>query len=237
MDSSESPVYGEQEGAAYHGHFKTVCYHPLFLFNEFGDCEGAMLRPGNVHSAERWREVLEPIVERYKKRGVRLLFRADAAFAKPEMYDYLEPRDIGYAIRLPANELLQEHIRHLLKRPVGRPPKKPIIWYHDFQYQAGRCDRSRRVVAKVEWHRGELFPRAGFNIGMNLGKVAGAGIADHLHMHVVPRWQGDVNFMSVLADTRMIPEALDTTYDTILPIMAEEISRRNDAEAGNCSSS
>jgi len=77
-------------------------------FNEFGDCEGALLRPGNVHSAERWREVLEPIVERHKKRGVRLLFRGDAAFAKPEVYDYLEPRDIGYAIRLPANEVTSE---------------------------------------------------------------------------------------------------------------------------------
>jgi len=53
MDSSESPVYGEHEGAAYNGHFETVCYNPLFLFNEFGDCEGAMLRPGNVHSAQR----------------------------------------------------------------------------------------------------------------------------------------------------------------------------------------
>ena len=162
MDSSESPVYGEQEGAAYNGHFQTVCYHPLFLFNEFGDCEGAMLRPGNVHSAERWRQVLEPIVERYKKRGVRLLFRADAAFAKPEVYDYLEPRDIGYAIRLPANEVLQEHIRHLLKRPEGELSEKPIIRYHDFQYQAKSWEHPRRVVAKVEWHRGQLFPRVGF---------------------------------------------------------------------------
>jgi hypothetical protein len=162
MDSSESPVYGEQEGAAYNGHFEMVCYHPLFCFNQFGDCEGAMLRPGNVHSAERWREVLEPIVERYQKRGVRLLFRADAAFAKPEVYEFLEPRDIDYAIRLPANEVLQEHIKHLLKRPVGRPPKKPIVWYHDFRYQAGSWNRPRRVVAKVEWHRGELFPRVGF---------------------------------------------------------------------------
>ena len=65
------------------GHFESVCYHPLFLFNHFGDCEGAMLRPGNVHSAERWREVLEPVVERYQEKGVCLLFRADAAFAKP----------------------------------------------------------------------------------------------------------------------------------------------------------
>jgi len=162
MDSSESPVYGEQEGAAYNGHFETVCYHPLFLFNEFGDCEGAMLRSGNVHSAERWRQVLEPVVERYKKRGVRLLFRADAAFAKPEVYDYLELREIGYAIRLPANEVLQEHVKHLLKRPVGRPPEKPVIRYHDFQYQAGSWEHPRRVVAKVKWHQGQLFPRVGF---------------------------------------------------------------------------
>ncbi len=49
MDSSESPVYGQQEGAVYNGHFECVCYHPLFLFNQFGDCEGATLRSGNVH--------------------------------------------------------------------------------------------------------------------------------------------------------------------------------------------
>ena len=67
-DSSESPVHGQQEGVAYNGHFESVCYHPLFLFNHFGDCEGAMLRPGNVHSAERWREVLEPVVKRYQEK-------------------------------------------------------------------------------------------------------------------------------------------------------------------------
>ena len=51
MDSSEGPVYGEEEGAAYNGHFECVCYHPLSCFNHFGDCEGAILRPGKVHSA------------------------------------------------------------------------------------------------------------------------------------------------------------------------------------------
>ena len=162
MDSSESPVHGQQEGVAYNGHFESVCYHPLFLFNHFGDCEGAMLRPGNVHSAERWREVLEPVVKRYQEKGVRLLFRAGAAFAKPEVYEYLESRDTGYAMRLPANEVLQRNIRHLLKRPVGRPPKKPVVRYHDFVYQAQSWDIPRRVVAKEEWHQGELFPRVGF---------------------------------------------------------------------------
>ena len=162
IDSSVSPVHGQQEAAAYNGHFECVCYHPLFCFNQFGDCEGAMLRPGNVHSAEGWREFIEPIVERYLKAAVRLLFRADAAFAKPELYDYLETRQISYAIRLPANEVLQREIAHLLVRPTEWPSRKPIVSYHDFTYQAQSWNVSRRVVAKVEWHQGELFPRVGF---------------------------------------------------------------------------
>jgi hypothetical protein len=95
MDRSESPVHGQQEGSAYNGHFECVCYHPLFLFNQFGDCEGASLRSGNVHSADKWRELLEPVVKGYLKKGVRLLFRADAAFAKPEVYEYLEAEGMG----------------------------------------------------------------------------------------------------------------------------------------------
>ena len=162
IDSSESPVHGEQEEAAYNGHFGCMCYHPLFCFNQFGDCEGAVLRPGNVHSADGWKEFINPIVKRYLKLAVRLLFRADAAFAKPEIYEYLETRHIGYAIRLPANEVLQKEIAHLLVRPTEWPSQKPIVSYHDFVYQAQSWNVPRRVVAKVEWHQGELFPRVGF---------------------------------------------------------------------------
>ena len=162
IDSSESQVHGKQEEAAYNGHFECVCYHPLFCFNQFGDCEGAVLRPGNVHSANGWKDFIEPIVERYVREAVRLLFRADAAFAKPELYEYLESKGMGYAIRLPANDVLQREITHLLVRPADWPSQKPIVSYHDFAYQAQSWNAPRRVVAKVKWHQGELFPRVGF---------------------------------------------------------------------------
>ena len=76
--------------------------------------------------------------------------------------DVTPERRVFYAIRLPSNKVLQWEIAPLLIRPVGRPPAKPVIRYDDFWYRAGSWDRARRVVAKVEWHRGELFPRVGF---------------------------------------------------------------------------
>ena len=162
MDSSESPTHGQQEDAAYNGHFGCTCYHPLFIFNQFGDLERCVLRPGNVHSAEGWRGVLEPVIARYGERGLALYFRGDAGFAKPELYELLEAKGIGYAIRLPANSVLQERIGHLLTRPAGRPPKKPQVFFASFHYQAQSWVKPRRVVAKVEWHQGELYPRVGF---------------------------------------------------------------------------
>ena len=69
MDSSESPTHGEQEGSVWNGHFGCTCYHPLFVFNQFGDLERCVLRPGNAHSAEEWHRVLEPVLARYRERG------------------------------------------------------------------------------------------------------------------------------------------------------------------------
>jgi hypothetical protein len=90
------------------------------------------------------------------------LFRGDAAFAKPEMYEYLDQEKVGYVIRLSANAVLQREIAHLLTRPTERPSRRPIVSYHDFTYQAQSWHLPRRVIAKVEWHQGELFPRVGF---------------------------------------------------------------------------
>jgi hypothetical protein len=113
MDSTEIPVYGEQEQSAYNGHFESTCYHPLLLFNGEGDCLGAKLRPGNVHSSEDWEEMLLPEIERQQGLRKEVVFRADAAFAKPEIYEALEEREVKYAIRLPANDNLLRDIEEL----------------------------------------------------------------------------------------------------------------------------
>jgi hypothetical protein len=141
----------------------------LFVFNQLGDVERCALRPGNVHSADGWRAVLEPVIARYRGIVKRLYFRGDAAFANPEIYEVLEAEGAGYTIRLPTNNVLQRRIGYLLKRPVGRPPHEVRRYYASFRYQAQSWTKPRRVVAEVEWHPGELYPRVGF-IGTNLAR-------------------------------------------------------------------
>jgi hypothetical protein len=187
MDSSVSPTYGEQEGSAYNGHFACTCYHPLFVFNQLGDVERCALRPGNVHSADGWRAVLEPVVARYRGTVKRLYFRGDAAFANPEMYEFLEAEGIGYTIRLPANRVLQDRIGYLLKRPVGRPAHEVRRYYASFTYRAQSWSKPRRVVAKVEWHPGELYPRVGFII-TNLARPAERVVAFYNQRGTAEQW-------------------------------------------------
>ena len=167
MDSTEIPVYGQQEQSAYNGHFESTCYHPLLLFNGEGDCLAAKLRPGNVHSAEAGEELLLPEIERQQALGKEVVFRADAAFAKPEIYEALEERQVKYAIRLPANDNLERKIAELLTRPVGRPSYKPVVRYKSFLYQAASWTRGaagggkggvplRGVVPAGRLHRDQL---------------------------------------------------------------------------------
>ena len=90
MDSSVSETYGQQQGSAYNGHFGCTCYHPLFVFNQFGDLERVMLRRGNQHSAKFWRRVLLPVIARYRELKIPKFFRGDAAFASPKLFRVLE---------------------------------------------------------------------------------------------------------------------------------------------------
>jgi len=64
----------------------------------------------------------------------------------------------------------------------------------------------------------------GFNIGVNLGRVSGAGVEDHVHIHIVPRWNGDTNFMPVLADVKVIPQALEETYEELKKVLDNIVS-------------
>jgi len=122
MDTSVSPTHGDQEGAAWNGHFDCTCYHRLFLFNQLGMLERWALRHGNVHSADNWQDLPDPVIARYARRklGGRF-FRADAAYASPAIYARLEEAGYLYAIRLPTNNVLREKIALRLKRALGRP--------------------------------------------------------------------------------------------------------------------
>ena len=165
LDSSENPVHGDQEGAAWNGHLQSKCLHPLFVFNQFGDLERCTSRPGNVHSADDWEDLLRPVLVRYtpeaKPSITRRRFRADAAFAIPALFDLLEAQGWNYAIRINANPKLHAQVTFLTRRPTGRPPNHVVRGYTNFHYRARSWSKARRIVAKIEFHPGELFPTIG----------------------------------------------------------------------------
>ena len=140
-----------------------------------------------MHSADGWDDVLKPVVARYQGKVSRIYFRADAAFAMPEVYEFLEAERIKYAIRLPANQVLQSRIGYLLTRPVGRPPHHVRRFHANFSYQAGTWTKPRRVIAKVEWHPGELYPRVGF-IVTNMSRPAERVVAFYNKRGTCEQW-------------------------------------------------
>ena len=131
--------------------------------------------------------MLDPVVVRYRSEVSRLYFRADAAFANPEVYEFLEAEGLKYAIRLPANSVLRESIGYLLKRPIGRPPIEVRRYHASFSYRAQSWKMARRVVAKVEWHPGELYPRVGFVV-TNLSRPAERVVAFYNQRGTAEQW-------------------------------------------------
>jgi len=117
----------------------------------------------NVHSADGWQDVLDPVIARYATGDIMRFFRADAVHANTAIYARLEEACYFYAIRLPSNNVLREKIAQRLTRPVGRPSNSKVKrFYEDIQYQAASWDKERRVIAKNEWHPGELLPKVSF---------------------------------------------------------------------------
>ena len=106
---------------------------------------GAAASPSQMGRFEtRWLTAEKNLSARYQGKVSRIYFRADAGFANPEVYEYLEAERIKYAIRLPANRVLQERIGYLLQRPVGRPSNDVRRSYANFTYQAGSWNKPRR---------------------------------------------------------------------------------------------
>jgi hypothetical protein len=226
MGSSVSPTHGDQEMSVWNGHFACTCYHPLFLFNQFGDLERCELRPGNVHSADGWQDVLAPVVARYRGKVLRLYCRADAAFAMPSVYEYLEAEGIKYAIRIPTNQVLRARIGYQLKRPVGRPPNQVRRFHANFTYQAGSWTRPRRVVAFYN-QRGtcEQWIKEGKGAikWTRLSCRTFAANAVRLQLHVLAYNLG--NFLRALATPEPIKEwSLTSLWEMLIKVGARLVS-------------
>lgn len=97
-------------------------------------------------------------------------------------------------------------------------PYREVSNYEDLSPEE-QVELATTIERCIQWLKHALQPE-GFNVGMNLGKAAGAGIPRHLHMHIVPRWGGDTNFMPTVAETKVIPEALVDTYNKLLSTIA-----------------
>jgi len=155
IDSSESPVHGAQEQSAYNGHFESVCYHPLFVFNQQGDCLAAKLRPGNVPSASGWEDVLLPVIDRHHDRQRPSSFAPTQPLRSPRSTRHWN--SVGWHTRF---DFRPTRCWSAPSRICS--PGPAVVRYRSFEYQAASWSRPRRVIAKVEHHLGELFPRVGF---------------------------------------------------------------------------
>ena len=103
---------------------------------------------------------------------------------------------------------------HLMVAPIAHEARL-------FESTEGSLRALIGLTAAAQRILSDVYHPDGFNVGMNFGQIAGAGVADHYHMHIVPRWSGDSNFMTVTAQTRLVPEDLEVTFDKLAPLFRE----------------
>ena len=158
MDATDDPTHGKQQLSFFHGYYEEHMYHPLLAFDGLdGFPLAAVLRPGNAHASKGALAVLKRLIKKLKKAypGVLILFRADAGFAVPALYRYLERRKIRYVIGFITNNRVLEKAAPLLKNAQAayQATGEKQRLFTSFSYQAESWTRPRRIIAKVEYTR------------------------------------------------------------------------------------
>lgn len=158
MDATDDPTHGKQQLSFFHGYYEEHMYHPLFVFDgRSGFPLAAVLRPGNTHASHGALAVLKRLVKKLKKAypGALILFRADAGFAVPALYRYLERQEVRYVIGFITNNRVVEKAAPLLKKAQAahQATGEKQRLFTSFSHQAESWTRPRRIIAKVEYTR------------------------------------------------------------------------------------
>jgi hypothetical protein len=159
VDSLPVEVHGSQPGSAWNGHYHQRMYHPIVACAaETGDLLDARLREGNAHTAAGALDFILDLVDRAEATLCQVaMVRIDAGFPEERLLSGLEARGTPYVARLRNNKVLDRLAAPHLKRPPGRPPAEPRVWFHEMSYRAGSWSRERRVVLVVLERPGELL--------------------------------------------------------------------------------
>lgn len=159
VDSLPIEVHGHQPGSAWNGHYHQRMYHPLIAsVGETGDLLEARLREGNVHTAQGSLDFILDLVRRAERALCQVaLVRIDAGFPDEPLLSGLERNGTPYVARLRNNKVLDRLAQPHLKRPPGRPPQEPRLWFHEMSYRAQSWSKARRVVLVVVERPGQLL--------------------------------------------------------------------------------
>lgn len=159
VDSLPIEVHGHQPGSAHNGHYHARVYHPLVAsVAETGDVVDLRLRPGNVHTAEGALDFITSLCDRVEKTLCQVAaVRMDAGFPEEKLLAGLEARRTPYVARVKNNAVLDAMADPYLKRPPGRPPREPRVWFYEMEYRAESWSRTRRVVLVVLEREDDLF--------------------------------------------------------------------------------